>query len=204
MPYHCQEDSLMPFPVPGSMWDRKLGEEVYSDRMSFIQRVDELGFDGLIFTEHHYGPNGGLTPSPLIALAAASQVTERIKLITMGVSLSLYTHPVRVAEEVAMVDNLSHGRVVLGLISSNPQQLYAYSMPVAEERARYHEAYDLIEKAWTEENPFPWHSEYYNYECVSILPRPLQVPHPPVWTTATAAESLQWAAEHHVGIIASG
>jgi alkanesulfonate monooxygenase SsuD/methylene tetrahydromethanopterin reductase-like flavin-dependent oxidoreductase (luciferase family) len=172
--------------------------------MRFIRRVDELGFDGIIFTEHHYGPNGGLTPSPLIALSAATQVTSRIKLITMGIALALNPHPVRVAEELAMIDNLSNGRLVVGFISSGGQSLYAYNVPVAGERERYHEGYDLIVKAWTEENPFEWHSTCYDYKCVSILPRPYQVPHPPVWTTATAAESIEWAAEHHIAMISHG
>lgn len=204
MPYHPHTDGPMPFPVPGWMWDRAFGEQLYTDRMKFIRRVDEMGYDGIIFTEHHYGPNGGLTPSPTVVLAAATQVTERIKLVTMGISLALYPHPVRVAEELAMIDNLSHGRLVVGFISSGAQNMYAYNLAPQEERERYHEAYDLIVKAWTEENPFDWHSEYYDYRCVSILPRPLQVPHPPIWTTASADQSLQWAARNHIGIIASG
>ncbi len=204
MPYHCQEDRLMPYPVPGWMWDRALGEQLYAERMRFIRRVDQLGFDGLIFTEHHYGPNGGLTPSPTVMLAAATQVTERIKLITMGISLALYPHPVRVAEELAMVDNLSHGRLVVGFISSGGQNLYAYNVAVQEERGRYHEAYDLIVKAWTEENPFAWHGAHFDYECVSILPRPLQVPHPAMWTTATSAESIQWAASKRIRFVSHG
>lgn len=204
MPYRVERDGPMPFPVPGWMWDRGLGEQLYADRIPYMRRVDELGFDGLIFTEHHYGPNGGLTPSPIVMLAAATQATERIKLVTMGIALALYPHPVRVAEELAMVDNLSHGRLVVGLISSGAQSLYAYSVSPTEEPDRYHEAYELVERAWTDENPFEWHGEYYDYECVSILPRPLQVPHPPIWTTAARAESLEWAAAHHVGLIASG
>lgn len=204
MAYHPQTDGPTPFPVPGWMWDRAAGRQLYGDRMRYIRRVDEMGFDGLICTEHHYGPNGGLTPSPVIMLAAASQVTERIKLISMGIALALYPHPVRVAEELAMIDNLCAGRLVVGFISSGAQSLYAYSLPVQEERGRYHEAYDLVTRAWTEENPFSWSGEYFNYECVSILPRPLQVPHPPIWTTASSAESIQWAASHRIGFIASG
>jgi alkanesulfonate monooxygenase SsuD/methylene tetrahydromethanopterin reductase-like flavin-dependent oxidoreductase (luciferase family) len=204
MPYHPHTDGPMPFPVPGWMWDRPFGEGLYSDRMKFIRRVDELGYDGIIFTEHHYGPNGGLTPSPTVMMSAATQVTERIKLVTMGISLALYPHPVRVAEELAMVDNLSHGRLVFGLISSGAQNLYSYSVPVAEERGRHNEAYDLIVRAWTEPSPFEWHSDYFDYPCVSILPRPVQVPHPRVWTTASADQTLQWAAEKGIGMIASG
>jgi alkanesulfonate monooxygenase SsuD/methylene tetrahydromethanopterin reductase-like flavin-dependent oxidoreductase (luciferase family) len=203
-PYYYSDNEPTPFPVPGWMWDRKRGEQMYADRMQFIRRVDELGYDAIIFTEHHYGPNGGLMASPPVLLAAASQVTERIKLATMGIALALYPQPVRVAEELAMIDNLSHGRLVVGFISGTPQNLYAYNVPVSEERERYHEGYDLIVKAWTEENPFDWHSEYYDYECVSILPRPLQEPHPPIWTTATSTESIQWAASKGISFISHG
>jgi alkanesulfonate monooxygenase SsuD/methylene tetrahydromethanopterin reductase-like flavin-dependent oxidoreductase (luciferase family) len=204
MPYHPQDDGPMPFPVPGWMWDRGLGETLYSDRMRFIRRVDKTGIDGLIFTEHHYGPNGGLTPSPTVMIAAASQVTERIKLITMGISLALYPHPVRVAEELAMLDNLSHGRLTVGFMSSGAQNLYSYSVSAQEERGRKEEAYDLIVKAWTEESPFEWHGEYFDYECVSILPRPLQQPHPPIWSPVSAVESFEWCARNRIGAITSG
>ncbi|MEE9157829.1 MAG: LLM class flavin-dependent oxidoreductase [Gammaproteobacteria bacterium] len=202
--YLSQLDEPMPYPVPGHMWDRSLGEKLYGDHMRFIRSVDQLGFDGVLFTEHHAGPNGGLTPSPTVFLAAASQVTERIKLVIMGIALALYPHPVRVAEELAMLDNLCHGRLEVGFISSGAPSLYAYNLPVSEEGGRYHEAYDLVIKAWTEKNPFEWHSQYYNYKCVSILPRPLQLPHPPIWTVAASTEGLQWAAEHRLRLICSG
>jgi alkanesulfonate monooxygenase SsuD/methylene tetrahydromethanopterin reductase-like flavin-dependent oxidoreductase (luciferase family) len=201
MPYHSQEDGPMPFPVPGWMWDRDLGAKLYADRMRFIRRVDETGLDGLIFTEHHYGPNGGLTPSPTVMLAAATGVTERVKLVTMGISLALYPHPVRVAEELAMLDNLSNGRLVVGFMSSGAQNMYAYSVPPKEERGRKEEAYDLIIKAWTEDNPFAWRGEHFNYECVSILPRPLQEPHPEIWSPVSSVESFEWCARNHIGVI---
>src|SRR6266516_7016115 len=98
-------DEPMPFPVPGSLWDRARGAQLYKKRMHFIRRLDELGFDTIIFTEHHYGPNGRLMPSPTVLMAAATQVTERIKLATMGITLALHPQPVRVAEELAMIDN---------------------------------------------------------------------------------------------------
>jgi len=138
--YLSQSEETMPFPVPGWMWDGALGQQLYRDSMRFVRRVDELGFDGLIFTEHHYSPNGGLTPSPIVLLAAATQITERIKLATMGIQLALYPHPVRVAEELAMVDNLSGGRLVAGFVSTTAPSLYAYNLAAVEERSRYHEA----------------------------------------------------------------
>jgi len=203
-PYYYSDDTPMPFPVPGWMWKRQKGEQLYAARMQFIRRMDELGFDGIIFTEHHSGPNGGLMPSPVVLLAAATQVTERIKLVTMGIMLSLYPHPLRMAEELAMIDNLSHGRLHPGFISATSQNLYAYNVPASEDRERYHEAYDLIVKAWTEPEPFEWHSKYYDYPCVSILPRPLQEPYPRTWTTAVSQESMQWAASKRMGFMSHG
>jgi alkanesulfonate monooxygenase SsuD/methylene tetrahydromethanopterin reductase-like flavin-dependent oxidoreductase (luciferase family) len=204
MAYRPKSDRPTPFPVPGWMWDPSLGQSLYDQRIRYMRRIDELGFDGLIFTEHHYGPNGGLTPSPNLMMAAASQVTERVKLITMGIILALHGHPVRVAEELAMVDNLSHGRVVAGFISGNAEAHYAYNMPGAEGRARHREAFDLLRRAWTEENPFEWHGEFFDYDCVSILPRPVQRPHPEVWTASGSAESIEFSASRHINLVASG
>jgi alkanesulfonate monooxygenase SsuD/methylene tetrahydromethanopterin reductase-like flavin-dependent oxidoreductase (luciferase family) len=194
----------MPYPVPGWMWDRDLGRKLYGERMPYIRRVEDLGFDGIIFTEHHYGPNGGLTPSPMIVLSAATQVTHRIKLVTMGISLALYAQPVRVAEDLAILDNLSEGRLVVGFISSGTEALTQFNFKPEEEPGRYHEAYDLILRAWTDPNPFEWHGEHYDYPCVSILPRPLQQPHPPIWTTARSDQSIQWAARNQISFIAAG
>src|SRR5579871_2283550 len=204
MAYHPHVDGPMPYPVPGWMWDRELGQKLYKERMPFIQRMEDSGFDGIIFTEHHYGPNGGLTPSPMIVLSAATQVTHRIKLVTMGIALALYPQPVRVAEELALLDNLSEGRLCVGFISSGAAALHAFNLDPDEEPGRYHEAYDLIIKAWTDPNPFEWHGEYFDYDCVSILPRPVQDPHPPIWTTARSDQSIQWAAKHGISFIAAG
>ena len=204
MDYRPFSDRPTPFPVPGSLWNRDLGVSLYDERMKYIRRMDELGFDGIVFTEHHYDPNGGLTPSPNLMIAAAAQITQRIKLVTLGLILPLHAHPVRVAEELAMLDNLSHGRIVAGFVSGNVQSLYAYSMPAQEGRARHREAYELIRRAWAEENAFPWEGQFFRYECVSILPRPYQKPHPPVWTVAGSADSIEWAADNHVGVISSG
>src|SRR5437763_14919044 len=110
------------------MWDRDLGQQLYGERMPFIRRIEELGFEGIIFTEHHYGPNGGLTPSPMIVLSAATQVTHRIKLVTMGIQLAIYPQPVRVAEELALLDNLSQGRLEVGFSSSGAPSLHAVNL----------------------------------------------------------------------------
>ena len=204
MAYRHPAHSPMPFPVPGWMWDRSVAIAQYDQRLAYIRRLEALGFDGAIFTEHHYGTIGGLTPSPNIMLAAATQLTERIALVTMGNILALHAHPVRLAEELAMLDNLSHGRLVAGFVSGNEEAHYAYSIRPQEARGRQQEAYALIHRAWTDANPFEWRGEYFQYNCVSILPRPFQTPHPPVWTSGLSAETLEWAARNRIGLVASG
>ena len=203
-PYYGLEDAPTPFPSRAGCGIAIAGLICTTTACASSGGCDELGYDGIIFTEHHFGPNGGLMPSPIVLLAAATQVTERIKLATMGIALALYPHPLRVAEELAVIDNLSRGRLVPGFISGTPQNLFAYNVPPEEERGRYHEAYDLIVKAWTEEEPFEWHSQYYDYECVSILPRPFQQPYPRAWTTATSRESIEWAASKGMGFMSHG
>jgi alkanesulfonate monooxygenase SsuD/methylene tetrahydromethanopterin reductase-like flavin-dependent oxidoreductase (luciferase family) len=105
---------------------------------------------------------------------------------------------------MALLDNLSRGRLVVGYISSGGQALRAFGLKMEEEAGRYHEAYDLIMRAWTDPNPFEWHGQYFDYPCVSILPRPYQQPHPPMWTTATSDQSIRWAAQHNISFISAG
>ncbi|MBM2810562.1 MAG: monooxygenase, partial [Chloroflexi bacterium] len=200
--YHCPGDEeARRFPIPGWMWDREVGRTLYRDRMRHIRHADELGFDGIIFTELH---SVNLTPSPNLLVAAASQNTEQIKLVLMGNCLPLHGHPVRLAEELSMLDNLSDGRLVAGFVRGNASAHYAMNVSAKESRSRFEEAYDLILRAWTDENPFEWHGQHYDYDCVAIVPRPLQAPHPPVWTVAGSAEGLEWAARNHVGLVVQG
>ena len=102
------------YPFPGRLYDRKLGQVLYRDHLEYMVRAEELGYDAVCFTEHHYGTNG-LSPSPNVMAAAVASRTSRIKLALMGNCLPMHAHPVRVAEEIAMLDNLSNGRVISGV-----------------------------------------------------------------------------------------
>lgn len=192
----------IPTPFPGSMYDRQLGKELYDACIAIDLRADELGFDGVAFAEHHYGPIA-LTPSPNLVAAAVATHTRNAKIVLMGNCLPLHGHPVRVAEELAMIDVLSGGRLVSGLIRGGVREYSTYGIPVAEGRGLFEESWELIVKAWTEEEPFSWHSEHYDYDVVSILPRPLQRPHPTIVTGANTAESIEWAAQHHAPLLTS-
>ncbi|HEX9878721.1 MAG TPA: LLM class flavin-dependent oxidoreductase [Candidatus Binatia bacterium] len=190
------------YPFPGRLYDRKLGQVLYRDHLEYMVRAEELGYDAVCFTEHHYGTNG-LSPSPNVMAAAVASRTSRIKLALMGNCLPMHAHPVRVAEEIAMLDNLSNGRVISGVFRGGFLEYYAYNVDIAESRERFEEAWNLIVRAWTSDEPFEWKGKYYQYEAVSILPRPVQQPHPPLVLAGHTRESVQWAARHRVPLAVS-
>jgi len=192
----------IPYPFPGSMYDRQLGKELYDGHLALYKRADELGYDGVCVAEHHYGTNN-VSPSPNLMAAAVATHTSNAKIVVLGNCLPMHGHPVRLAEELAMIDVLSGGRLVSGFIRGGGREYWAYSIDVTKGRSMFNEAWDLIVKAWTADEPFAWHGEHYHYDTVSILPRPLQQPHPPIVCAANSAESVEWAAEHHRPLITS-
>ena len=194
------QQTEIPYPFPGAMFDRSRAKHLYDESLRLFKRADELGYDAICLPEHHYGSNG-LIPSPNIMAAALATQTERAKIALMGNCLPIHGHPVRVAEELAMVDVLSGGRLISGFIRGGPREYFAYGVDVATGRSMFNEAWELIVKAWTAEEPFAWHGEYYHYDVVSILPRPLQQPHPPLMMAGNTAESVEWAAQHHVPLM---
>jgi alkanesulfonate monooxygenase SsuD/methylene tetrahydromethanopterin reductase-like flavin-dependent oxidoreductase (luciferase family) len=109
-------------------------------------------------------------------------------------------NPLRLAEELAMLDCLSGGRIISGFARGIPREYVAYNVSLEESRARFEEAWEIIKRAWNEEI-FPYHGTFWSFQDVAIWPRPLQQPHPPVWVPVTGSkETLQWAARENVPI----
>jgi len=131
--------------------------------------MDKLGFDGIGFNEHHTSPYGLMT-SPNIMAAAASQRTTNMKLLIMGNLLPIHD-PLRVAEELAMLDCMSDGRVISGFARGIPREYSVYNVDLAESRARFEEAWEIIKLAWTEE-VFSYEGRFWSYNDVAIWPRP--------------------------------
>jgi alkanesulfonate monooxygenase SsuD/methylene tetrahydromethanopterin reductase-like flavin-dependent oxidoreductase (luciferase family) len=192
-PYHYGE---VRYPFEASHFDRQRAPELYRGYMDLFRRADELGYDGIALAEHHY-TKIGTAPSPNLIAAAVATHTDNVKIAILGDCLPLHSHPVRLAEELAMIDVLSNGRLVAGFIRGGGREYHAYGIDIANGRSMFQEAWDLIVKAWTDPEPFAWHGEHFNYDVVSILPRPIQQPHPPVVAAANTAESIEWAAQHH-------
>ena len=165
-----------------------------------FQLADELGFDWITLAEHHYAPLS-LTPNPMVMAGAVSQRVRRAKIALLGANLPSL-NPVRVAEEFAMVDVLTRGRLVAGMLRGTATEYVTYGTNPAESRERFEEALQLILKAWTEPQPFGWLGRFYEYRTVAIWPRPIQQPHPPIFMSGSSPESGELAARHrlHLGL----
>ncbi len=147
--------------------------------------MDSLGFEGIFFSEHHFGLS--YSPSPNLLIAAIARSTERLRLGTMGMVLPLYA-PWRVLEEIGMLDHLTDGRLEIGCASGVPQELIQIGIAGEENRERFNEALEVLD-AWLERPVISHHGKYWNFDNLRIVPRPLQQPSPPKWTTVVSPAS---------------
>jgi alkanesulfonate monooxygenase SsuD/methylene tetrahydromethanopterin reductase-like flavin-dependent oxidoreductase (luciferase family) len=185
-------------PSPAA-YDYALGANVLNESLAEWERADELGFDGVYLAEHHFTAYN-LTPSPNVMLAALAQRTKRMRLGSMCNVLP-FNQPLRVAEEFAMLDAISDGRVEMGIGRGvDEQEFVHFGLDLQEAKPMFQEGFELITKAWTEPT-FTHEGKYYPLvgEC-SIYPRPVQDPHPPIWITAVSPPTIAWAAERGLSI----
>jgi alkanesulfonate monooxygenase SsuD/methylene tetrahydromethanopterin reductase-like flavin-dependent oxidoreductase (luciferase family) len=162
-----------------------------------LELADDLGFDGLGLNEHHQ--NGyGFPISPNLIAATLARRKSDAAIVMLGNTLPLYNPPVRVAEEMALLDCLSGGRLVAGWpIGSAMDTTGCYGITPTEVRPRYYEAHDLIKAAWTRPGPFPFNGKFTKLRYVNPWPKPLQKPHPPIWCAGGGSvETWKFAAEN--------
>lgn len=195
---HLKEGKELPWPLPRRHFKPEVAVQTYAEHLAAWEMMDRLGYDGVGFNEHHTSPYG-LMNSPNIMAAAAAQRTQRLKLLMYGNLLPLHD-PLRLAEELAMLDCLSGGRIISGFARGIPREHNVYKVPLRDSRARFEEAWEIIRRAWTEE-VFSYTGRFWSYQDVAIWPRPVQQPHPPVWVPVTASkETIEWAARWNVPI----
>jgi alkanesulfonate monooxygenase SsuD/methylene tetrahydromethanopterin reductase-like flavin-dependent oxidoreductase (luciferase family) len=157
---------------------------------------EALGFEGIFFSEHHFGRS--YSPSPNLLIAALAQRTKRLRLGVMGVVLPYY-HPTRVVEEIGILDHLTGGRLEIGTAIGVPQELARLNMTMAEARERNDEIVAVLDAALAN-RVISHRGKYFSFGDVRILPRPLQQPSPPRWTTVVSAESARRAARRRIKI----
>src|SRR5215813_13226468 len=149
------------------------------------KRMDTLGFEGIFFSEHHFGLS--YSPSPNLLIAAIARSTERLRLGTMVIVLPLY-QPWRVLEEIGMLDHLTGGRLEIGCASGVPQELIQIGIAAEENRERFNEALDILD-AWLAQPVISHRGRYWNFDNLRIVPRLVQRPSPPRWTTVVSTAS---------------
>lgn len=182
--------------LPNSLYNPVKGHEVYNRYFDEIERADKLGWDSVIVNEHHQNAYGTM-PSPNIMAAVLTQRVKRAKIGIIGNALPLHDDPIRVAEEIAMLDVISGGRIISGFVRGTGMEYFSYNINPTLSRERMDEAHDLIVQAWTRPGPFAFEGDHYNYRYVNIWPRPIQQPHPPIWMPGTASrETIDFSARH--------
>jgi alkanesulfonate monooxygenase SsuD/methylene tetrahydromethanopterin reductase-like flavin-dependent oxidoreductase (luciferase family) len=167
-------------------------EVYYRQILEQVALAEDLGWECFWFTEHHFIQYGGLVPNPAIMLAMAAGQTSRIRLGSAIAILPLH-HPLTVAEDYAMADVASGGRLEFGVGRGNTLGDYQlFGVPTEESRPRFEEALDLITRAWASERT-THQGRYWQFDDLALLPRPVQQPHPPIWVAGTSPDTLRWA-----------
>lgn len=168
--------------------------DTYTEHLEAWVELEKQGFDGLAINEHHATPYG-LGNSPNLIAAAIARMTQKLKILIYANLLPIH-EPLRLAEELAMLDCLSNGRLINGVGRGAPREYKIFNVPLDESRSRFEEAYDVMRLAWTEDR-FDYAGKHFQYSDVSIWPRPIQQPHPPLWVPLTGSkETIEWAAKH--------
>ncbi|NQU69303.1 MAG: LLM class flavin-dependent oxidoreductase [Rhodospirillales bacterium] len=193
MPYTFIDDPDQDWPVANKQFDPQKGVALYREYIDNKVFAEEVGFDWIGCNEHHMSPYG-LMPNPNLIAAAVIERTKTAGILQSGNIVPL-TNPIRIAEEYAMLDVQSGGRLIAGLMRGIPHEYVAYNIPPDDSFSRMREACELIVKCWTEPEPFGWEGEHYRFRAVSIWPRPVQQPHPRLLMSASSVESAKLAAE---------
>jgi alkanesulfonate monooxygenase SsuD/methylene tetrahydromethanopterin reductase-like flavin-dependent oxidoreductase (luciferase family) len=184
------------FGVPNSFFDREIGARLYNEYLDEMVYAEEVGFDAIMLNEHHGTPfcMGAVMNVEASILA---RITKKVRIILLGNPLPTFRNPLRMAEELATIDCISHGRLVPGWVrGAGSEQIFNNANP-AYNREYFNEAHDLIIAAWTRPGPFRWEGKHFNYRFVNPWVLPYQKPHPPIMIPGVLSpETVVWCAEH--------
>ncbi len=178
-------------------------KRLFEESIEQIQLAEELGFDFILIAEHHFS-NYGMSPAPLLQALAIAERTKRIRIGTAVLVLPMW-QPLRLAEEIAVVDNLTGGRFFCGIGRGyQPHEFARLGVTSEESRGRFNETFDVLLKAWSSDTSFTYNGEYVKIPTeVVVWPKPFQKPHPPLWLAGTSADSLSLAAERDMTLLTS-
>jgi alkanesulfonate monooxygenase SsuD/methylene tetrahydromethanopterin reductase-like flavin-dependent oxidoreductase (luciferase family) len=199
--YMGPSPGLAVWPMPPRFCEREVAAISIQCGVEVCRRAEALGFDWVSVSEHHYAPLT-LTPNPVVMAAAISQVVTRAKIAVLGPLMPI-SNPVRVAEDIALLDHLTGGRVIVLFLQGTPNEHRTYHAPPEDPRGKTQEGIELVLKAWTVDEPFAWHGKNFDFPNVAVWPRPLQFPHPQIFGSGNSEESARFAARRHLGMALS-
>jgi alkanesulfonate monooxygenase SsuD/methylene tetrahydromethanopterin reductase-like flavin-dependent oxidoreductase (luciferase family) len=180
--YHMRNPPAWRVPFP----------EFYESQISHMCRMEELGFDGVWIQQHHF-EESAYGPSFAAIAGTLSSRTTRIR-VGSDIEILPLRHPLLVAEEMAVIDNLLHGRLDVGIGMGHRQlEFEVLGIPVSQRPSRIEEGVDILRRAWTED-PVTFHGRRYSFDDIPLQPKPVQRPHPPIWMASRAIPSAQRAA----------
>src|SRR6476619_867648 len=189
------------FPAVGP--DQKGADHYWREALELTQLAEQLGFTNVRTVEHYFLSYGGYSPDPLIFLSAAAAVTRSLRLVT-GAVLPVFNHPLKLAGEIGMADGISGGRLEVGFARAFlPHEFARFGVDMDSSRARFEEGVATIRRLLTEEQ-VEHRGEFHTFPATTSLPRPTQLPHPPLWVAALSSEqSFRRAGEMGCGIMAN-
>jgi alkanesulfonate monooxygenase SsuD/methylene tetrahydromethanopterin reductase-like flavin-dependent oxidoreductase (luciferase family) len=168
----------------------------YNWTLDELTYAAKAGMDGICVNEHHQNAYG-IMPSPNLIASVLARLTTRVRIAVVGNALPLYDPPTRVAEEFAMIDCISGGRLIAGMVVGGGPEYYSFSLNPAHARERFAEAHELILRVWSEPGPFEFTGKHYKLRYVNSWPRPIQQPHPEIWIPGVGSlETLEFVAKH--------
>jgi alkanesulfonate monooxygenase SsuD/methylene tetrahydromethanopterin reductase-like flavin-dependent oxidoreductase (luciferase family) len=177
-------------------YDPEKGAALYWEYLDQLVDCAKRGFDGVCVNEHHQTAYG-LMPAPNLLAGILIERTRGsdVQVAVLGRALPLVSNPLSIAEEFAMLDTLSQGRLIAGFVRGIGAEYHTTGVNPVFSHERFHEAHDLIVRAWTEPGPFAFEGKHYNYRYVNVWPRPYRQPRPPIWIPSQgSAETVEWAA----------
>ena len=164
-------------------------EDIIRNELTQVEWSEELGFDEVWFTEHHF-IDYGLSVDPATLASAAASRTRRVR-IGLAAAILPFHHPLRLAEQMALVDIISDGRLDVGVGRGNrPAEFAGYRVPQQESRERFDENVDVIQRGWTEER-FSYHGRFFSFDDVRVIPKPVQRPHPPLYQVCVTKDGIE-------------
>ena len=187
--------------VSNVLYDPTVGAKLYNRYLDEKMYAEEMGFDGLMLNEHHSTPfcMQGVTN---VGASILARQTKTAKIIILGNILPIWDDPLWLAEQLAMIDMISYGRLVSGFVRGGGRESVSHNAPPHYNRERFEEAHDFIIKAWTTPGPFRWEGKHYHYRYVNPWARPFQQPHPPIWIPSTVSvETVKWTAQHRYPLV---